>query len=619
MKRTLISRGIGVAAAILLGTLCSIPATAQPDDKELVKLDRRIDNLIRSIDDIVWTNITIYQLKGEFRTELLTSMQSEDSVDMQALQRIGDIVAPEPLANFSTTAVAIARNARNFEMFKRQVCARNNEYDCEFDFDEELLTQAFNLAAGIVQNENNRPKNFYLVTSRDRKNPRLIALLGVNLESGSPSLTSFRKVGNSLYEFLESNNNSEMYGALKEAVADGSPELANQMFLLRDFAELEIVDRTKALATYIDEEQYPFVLRSISNERPLREAYTPPPVEDTSASEEPEFDFGALLGGGDIFGGTEQTTVVDGAAVPGAVEHPNEAVLGTDVVAAFYSYEMDDEKQVKSTKWGLELINNFDQINYPSIWGGRLTLNALLRNIKIGAVLPQPRFGGASIAESGLFNKPQNIIGGYGAAFSGDFAFPVLNNSGLFNFYASYTFGEADNENMLVSVYPNANDSSLGPRTVRGEEAYLIRYAFQGYYSFGFHVDPEARNLFRLKLGGAVYGVDGFERQRVTREGDIVAADTVPELGKIFSETHGGVSGKVEYMRGGTDIPYGAWVQYFDGSMLSSVWLQFIIGRSLDLKIQGKFFTPLFRDQRPWEQNALVIPSLEVKYHFGTP
>ena len=619
MKRILMSRGVGIVATILLGTLCSVPAIAQPDDKELIKLDRRIDNLIRSIDDIVWTNITIYELKGEFRGELLTSMQSEDSVDMQALTTIGDVVAPEPLANFSTTCVAVARNARNFEMFKRQICGRFNEYDCEFDFDTDLLTNAYNLAAGIVQNERSRPKNFYLVTSRDRKDPRLIALLGVNLETGTPNLTSFRKVGHSLYEFLQSNNNSEMYNELKEAVEDGSPELSNQMFLLRDFAELEIVDRSKALATYIDEEQYSFVLRSISNERPLREAYTPPPVEDTSAaSDEPEIDFGALLGGGDIFGVEEQQTVVEGAAIPGAVEHTKEAVLGTDVVAAYYAYNMNDDKQIESTDWGIELLNNFDQINYPSIWGGRLTLNALLRNIKIGAILPEPRFGGETMGESGLFDKPQKILGGYGAAFSGDFAFPILNNSGLFNFYASYTFGEASTDKLALSVYPNASDTSLGVRTVRGDEGYLVRFAFQGYYSFGFHVDPEAKNLFRLKLGGAVYGVDGFERRQVFRAGDITA-DTTPALGKLFSETHGGVSGKVEYMRGGTDIPYGAWVQYFDGSLLSSVWLQFVVGRSLDLKFQGKFFTPLFRDARLWEEDALVVPSVEVKYHFGTP
>lgn len=618
MTRNILSRTGAFVA--LLGTLCSISVVAQPSDKELMKLDRTIDGLIRSIDDIVWTNITIYELRGDFKSELLASMQSEDSVDIQQLNRIGDIVTIEPIPNFATTAVAVARNARNFEVYKRQICGRYNEYDCEYDFDEDLLTQSFNLAASIVQNENNRPRNFYLVASRDRDEPRLIALLGINLETGRPSLTSFRKVGHGLWEFLQTNNNGEMYVELEEAVADGSPELANQMFLLRDFAELEIVDRTKALATYIDEEQYPFVLRSISNERPIREAYTPPPVEDTAAaSDEPEFDFAAMLSGDGIFDDSKTgITVTEGAAVPGAVEHMNEAVLGTDVVAAYYSYQMTEEKTIDEVDWGIELINNFDQINYPSIWGGRLTLNALLRNVKIGAVLPSPRFGGATIGESGIFDKPQRIIGGYGAAFSGDFAFPVINNSGLFNFYASYTFGEADVENMAVSVYPNANDTSIGSRSVAGDVGHLIRYAFQGYYSFGFYADPQAQHLFRFKLGGAVYGVDFFERQQVFRQGDITN-DTIPSLGKVADDVQGGVSGKIEYMKGGTTIPYGVWTQYFDGSLLSSVWLQFIVARNLDLKLQGKFFTPLFRDARPWEQNALVVPSLEVKYHFGAP
>jgi hypothetical protein len=87
-------------------------------------------------------------------------------------------------------------------------------------------------------------------------------------------------------------------------------------------------------------------------------------------------------------------------------------------------------------------------------------------------------------------------------------------------------------------------------------------------------------------------------------------------LFKDGSETVGGVSGKIEYMKGGQAIPFGAGVQYNDQSILANVWLQFIINPSLDLKLEGKYFTPMFRDPHDWENVNNVVPSLSVKYHF---
>lgn len=625
--RKLVSSSASVLMLALLAGVFAVPsALAQPSDKEITRLDREIDGLIRSIDDIVWSNIIIYRLQDDYKNRLLTSLQAEDSADIERLEQIGEVVAPGPLPNFSSTAITTAsgRGSRGFDLFKASICQRYPEYDCEYDFDNDELQRAFTIASSIVQNRASRPKDFFLVASRDRTNPRLIALLGVDFQSGSASLMSFRRVGSQLYDYLTSNNaDSTMYSELKDAIRVGSPSLSNQMFLLRDLSKVAIVERTKAIATYIDETENPWVIQSISMGRPIREAWTPPPVEDTSAAGDDAgaIDFSALLGGGtDIFGDEGTKSLVEGAAVPGAVEHPHEIVIGTDVIAGYYSYEMNTEKQVKETKWGLELLNNFDELNYPSIWGGRMTLNAILRNIKLGAVLPQIRFGGNTIAESGLFDKPQRILGGYGIAFGGDFAAPVLNNSGLFNFHASYTFGEAGTDAVAKTVYEvQPGDSGLGDPTVTGERGYLIRYAFQGFYSFGFYADNESQHLFRMKLGGTVYGVDEFERRQVLGRGSDIQTDTVPGLEKVSSETIGGIAGRIEYMKGGTDIPYGIGLQYFDAAIQSNIWIQFIISRSLDLKLEGRFFSSVFRDAKPWEEESLIIPSLEVKYHFGTP
>jgi hypothetical protein len=593
---------------------------AQPPtevEKKRTRLDRQIGSLIRSIDDIVWSNIRIYRLESDFKTRLISSMESEDEADLERLRQIGEIIAPDPIPEFDKMALSIAASPAtlNVQIFRQQVAQRAGGLDPEFDIDEAEADRAFSIAKTVIQNRRSRPKNFYLVTSPERDNARLIALLGVDLELGEPRLMSFVKVGSQMYDYLTSNNtDSTMYNDMKSAVQEGnSLMLTNQMFILRDLADHNIVDRTTARATGIDENQHPWIVRSVSMGRPIREAWEPSSGDSgVASSDDDPWNLGG--GGWDIGGGKQDIT--EGAAVPGAIEYPKEIVVGSDVVAAYYAYQMEDNK-VTGTEWGLELLNHFDELNYPSIWGGRATVNAILRNMKIGAILPVPRLGGETMAESGVFDKPQRILGGYGLAFSGDFTAPMLNNSGLFNFHASYTFDEASTDKLALSRYLSPTDSTLGPATPKGDEAYLIRYAFQGYYSFGFYADNDATHLFRLKFGGGVYGVDTYERRQVFRSD--VEVDTTAQLGKVGSESHGGVAGKIEYMKGGTDIPYGASFQYFDGSVLGSVWLQFVVGRSLDLKLQGKYFTPLFRDPRPWESNSLVVPSLEVKYHFGTP
>jgi len=152
--------------------------------------------------------------------------------------------------------------------------------------------------------------------------------------------------------------------------------------------------------------------------------------------------------------------------------------------------------------------------------------------------------------------------------------------------------------------------------------AYLVRYAVQGYYSFGFYVDAAARHLFRLKIGGTAYGVDGFVRSYDTTfvpTGDV--SETPTKLYKAQSFNMGSISGKVEYMKVGQAIPWGASLQYLDESILADIWIQFAITPRLDLKFDGKYFTPLEKEKRlithPWENPNLIVPAVSLKYHFG--
>ncbi len=608
------------AALLLCGIAGSLTHTLYAQqDKELIRLDRRLNNLIRSIDDIIWSDITIYKLEDEYRSRLIRSMENEDKADIEAIERIGEIVYDEPLPDFYSTAKSLASSVRGkpYQRFKTSLAL---QYGIEEDFiDDVELQNAYNMVLSLVSRQNSRPKEFYLVASRDLDNPRLMALLGVKVDvgTGKPVINK-AWAGTELYDYLSSNGpDSTMYSELKGAIRDKSGSISNQMFALRDLNEIALAPKTKARATYISESEYPFVLKSISMGRPVREEYSAPAADSSSG------DAGGLdmFGNMDLFeqnkGGDD---LIAGAAVPGAVEHANELVVGTDVLVGYYSYELKDN-QIPDPKWGVEVLNNFDEINYPSIWGGRLTVNALLENVKIGAVLPQPRFGGNTVDSSGIGSQPQRILGGYGIAFSGDFDAPILDNSGLFNFHASYTFGEAETDAMLPRQVERTmfQDNTFEDNvTSEGERLYLIRFAFQSYYSFGLYADNDAHHLFRMKLGGTVYGVDEYSRDVLTVLNSDLPVEGEPMLTKNSSKTIGGLSAKIEYMKGGTNIPYGVGIQYFDESLLSNLWIQFVVARNLDLKLEGKFFTAL-RDPQPWENNSLIVPSLALKYHFGAP
>jgi hypothetical protein len=599
------------------------PLSAQSEDKDLQKLDRRIGNLIRSIDEIKWQYISIYHLEDEFKSFLLKRQQAEDSLDLVQIDMVGQTLCDEPLPapNFRDNmlqwvASARTKKGRDIPAVKKLIAQTYQQCD-EESLDDAQVTTAVSLAVGINSKRGNRPKDFYLVSSREKDSPRLIALLGVRTDetTGNPVMMGSPIVGRDLYSYLTSNGpDSVIYSDLKQAIAENGQGLSNQTSNLRDLSEIIIAPRTNARAIYLDENQYGYVLTAISSGRPLRGEYKP---TDTTGEES---------GGGGIFGGTGESEMfadnntnsagtVKGAEIPGTAEYPYELSVGTDVIASFMSYKLLNNK-VPEPNWGVELRNNFDEINDPSIWGGRLTLNAILENIKIGAVLPQPLFRGTSIATSGIGSRTMKILGGYGLAMSGDFAAPVLDNSGLFNFYGSYTFSEANSNNLI----PTFNEDFS--RNANPDKGYLIRYAGQAYYSFGFYADADAKHLFRLKIGGTVYGVDAFQRDTVNEAGSGSEPTYTTKLKKLEGEskTVGGVSAKIEYMKGGQKIPYGASLQYNDQSILADVWLQFIVSQSLDLKFGFKYFTPVFDANRleshPWENPNYVVPSVSVRYHF---
>jgi hypothetical protein len=62
--------------------------------------------------------------------------------------------------------------------------------------------------------------------------------------------------------------------------------------------------------------------------------------------------------------------------------------------------------------------------------------------------------------------------------------------------------------------------------------------------------------------------------------------------------------------------PMGASLQYFDESVLGNVWLQIQASQSLGFRVDVNMFSPVFRDPRAWENDAVFMPSLRAILNF---
>jgi hypothetical protein len=591
--------------AVLVGIALSyVPAKAQGgDERELVKLDRRIKNLIRSIDDIVWADIMIYKLEDEYKSRLIRSMDAVDKADIDYVNEKGKsgALCGEAMADLFDGLRTVVSRARDLKAQKKMLADKYGNCD-EEDMDETELQDLIGRVQGVINKRKSRPKEFYIVSSRNKSNPRLIAFMGINIDpvSNKASIMDV-KGGLDMYKYLYSNGGPDtgMYNELRSGISEGSPSLTNQMFLLRDLAQVQIAPRTKVRANSINEEEYPHALISVSEGRPLRKEKKDDEADTVKKEEDLFSDAGGIFGGSGV-----SKNKLAGAEVPGTGEYPYEFTVGTDVILGLRSYDLKDKKN-PDLQWGVELKNGLDEMNFPSIWGGRFTLSAILENIRLGLVLPMVRFGDTSISTSGLGGSPQKIIGGTGFAMSGDFTTPFISNSGMFNFFGTYSFS-ASNTDQIRKAYDSVLKMS--------ERGYLIRYAGQLYYSFGFFPDESGSHVFRLKFGGSFYGVDSYERIADSSKG---ASKNATIMNKVESTSKGGVSGKIEYMRGGKKIPWGVSVQYLDESIFSNAWIQFIVNPQLDLKIEGKFATVLSREAHLWENSTIFAPSVSLKYHFN--
>ena len=243
-------------------------------------------------------------------------------------------------------------------------------------------------------------------------------------------------------------------------------------------------------------------------------------------------------------------------------------------------------------KYGVELRYGLEEINYPSLWSERLALNALWGSSRLGVILPTS--GWSSLATE--FGNTQTMTNG-GLGINGSFDFPirVIDASGVFNMSASYVFDDA----------AKSDHMSLNAEAGRYED-YLVRYHASIQYSFAVKIDKDF--MFRMRLGGTLYGMETWSETGV-------GTDTAMYK-KVDEQTIGGVSGKIEFMTTGWSTPVGFTLSYFDEAILGKAWLQVPVVDQFALRLDASVFTPIFRDARAWENDAVVIPSLHLIFNF---
>jgi len=259
--------------------------------------------------------------------------------------------------------------------------------------------------------------------------------------------------------------------------------------------------------------------------------------------------------------------------------------------------------------FGLELKYGLEDINYPSIWSERLTFSAVMKNVKLGIILPTGWFGD----ESKILSQERRLThAGIGIAGSMDFPIKIIPQSGLFKFSFGYVFGDAEE-----SKYKNRHldPDIVDPSVNINDNDYLIRANAQLHYTFGVKIDED----YSLRFGvlGSVYNVEKWYNKIIE---DSLTGNRSFSFTKLDNEVIGGISGKIEFMATNVSWPFGASAQYFDEGIGANAWLHIplpIMDNRVALRLDAKAYFAAFKSEpRAWESESLFIPMARLIFNF---
>lgn len=323
--------------------------------------------------------------------------------------------------------------------------------------------------------------------------------------------------------------------------------------------------------------------------------------------------------------------------------------------------------------FGIELKYGLNEINYPSLWSERMTLNVMWQSNKLGIILPT---NGWSQLSKDFFNIERRLTNaGLGLYGSFDLPIKLINQGGVFNFNGSYVFGDAKANpiNSIMMIPGRSFEGRDSAYSTSLSLSYLPRFHAQAHYSFAINIDKYT--FFRFKLGATAFLMQRYADldknigtdpqtgrdiiEKANRKIDQYTYADLNDLNRFdnnqiiamssiqASEMFAGLSGRIEFMTNTEEqtVPWGGAMQYFDGALSGDIWLQVPIGfeskksnlpKSADsqepddiekkdkkeskmafsLRAQAQFFQTVLRDPRPWELQTVVMPSLQLLLNF---
>ncbi len=306
-------------------------------------------------------------------------------------------------------------------------------------------------------------------------------------------------------------------------------------------------------------------------------------------------------------------------AIEGEKQFSDEIVIGAADLVSWRHYQDPATLQGEPTnlpQYGIEMRFGNDDIGYPSLWSERVAINALWDANKLGVILPTSLWAPTILpilSQQSRFTTLQNSVG-LNANF--DFPFKLIERSGVFNVAGSVMLGTGGSNIAYNNRGPFVDPFETGiADSLRLRKSFLMRWHGLLNYTFSIGInDPDKENLgynIRFKIGAAGYQMEEWVPRSLGAEFN-AGTDRTTHL--KFSPFF-----RIEYMSYGLSVPFGAYIQYFDGAGSGMAWLQVPIsdtGFLTAIRLDGRLFVPIVRGPYEWESSLVAIPSLRFIFRW---
>ena len=234
--------------------------------------------------------------------------------------------------------------------------------------------------------------------------------------------------------------------------------------------------------------------------------------------------------------------------------------------------------------WGGEVRIGNDELAMPFWLSGKTTFYAMYKQIKMGFELPTA----------------------IGRGNSDKFLFPLRDRllNGTRGFASEFDFGSVGGYISSTKFTDGDINTLTDP-----DHFYYITDELLGYTSFAFSISQT--NWARIKVGVGNYQV---------RLGSVVHGGVLPTGSAVGEQvvemdkfSYSSPYLNIDYFHEDGDEAYGGILQYFDASIMSTLWLQ-IVPRYLRLEI--KYSKPILRNLREWENPDFIIISPRLLLSF---